>query len=276
MHGAFRGATVLVAFADEDAASGRVVAVTDWEEAMVADPAVDLAELYSQASPAAWGTVLDAYTLARAQRPDPYLHARARLVAETRRLRGLARAVEEDDEPTTRRVVEALRRMDRLTEDEDSLVPVTARAAGAPVDPARAAHPQAPGSRPEPAPSTAAPLLDQPVPAGDATTEVPVHEAVAAPGAWAATTETIAAGAAEDPGRGATQEAGATRGPAAPAAAGGSSPDAAGQPTDESHDAAGESAPGENPADDLALLDDEDRLHELYGMPARDEADSGR
>lgn len=148
VHGGFQGSSVLVAFADDDSASGRVVAVTDWEEAMVGDPAVDLAELYSAASPAAWESVLDAYALARAQRPDPYLHARARLVAETRRLRGLARSVSDGDEELTRRAVEALRRMDRLTEDEDSLVPVTARGGrGAlPVPPVTAGVGEAPAA----------------------------------------------------------------------------------------------------------------------------------
>ncbi|WP_238695501.1 phosphotransferase [Ornithinimicrobium flavum] len=156
VHGAFRGATVLVAFGDEDAASGRVVAVTDWEDAMVADPAIDLAELYANASPAAWESVLDAYALARAQRPDAYLHARARLVAETSRLRGLARAVTEQDEHLSRRIVESLRRMDRLTEDDDSLVPVTARGAGS----VRGARPSA--GLPD------AGVVDGPVPQGDA------------------------------------------------------------------------------------------------------------
>ncbi len=128
VHGSFSGRTVLVAFADPaDAGSGRVVAVTDWGEAMVGDPATDLAALYASASPQAWEAVLDAYTLARAQRPDPYLHARARLVAETRALRGLAAAVAEGQEQQVRRIVEVLRRMDRLTEDDDSLVPATAR-----------------------------------------------------------------------------------------------------------------------------------------------------
>ncbi len=139
VHGSFRGATVVVTFADDEADSGRVVAVTDWDEAMVGDPATDLAEIYSQASPEAWESVLDSYALARAQRPDPYLHARARFLSETGRLRGLAQHVASGDEESARRVVEALRRMDRLTEDEDSLVPATARAGGAAV--AAAGHP---------------------------------------------------------------------------------------------------------------------------------------
>lgn len=130
VHGAFRGSTVLVAFGDDDAGSGRVVAVTDWEEAMLGDPAVDLADVCSRAEPAAWESVLDSYALARAQRPDPYLHARARLVAETGQLRGLAHAVGAGLEEVVRRIVEGLRRTDRLTEDADSLVPTTARGAG--------------------------------------------------------------------------------------------------------------------------------------------------
>lgn len=127
VHGSFRGATVVVAFADEEADSGRVVAVTDWDEAMVGDPATDFADLYSQASPQTWESVLDSYALTRAQRPDPYLHARARLLSETGRLRGLALHVSAGEEEPARRIVEVLRRMDRLTEDEDSLVPATAR-----------------------------------------------------------------------------------------------------------------------------------------------------
>ncbi len=139
VHGAFTGSRVVVAFTDEDDAStGRVVAVTDWDEAMVGDPAVDLAALYVQTSRQAWDAVLDSYTLARAHRPDPYLHARARLVAELRHLRGLARSVAEGDEETARRVVEVLRRVDRLTEADDSLVPVTARASGTAAQPAGA------------------------------------------------------------------------------------------------------------------------------------------
>jgi macrolide phosphotransferase len=137
VHGAFRGASVVVAFTDEqDAATGRVVAVTDWDEAMVGDPAVDLAELWSQSSRQAWQAVLDSYALARAHRPDPYLHARTRLVSEMRSLRGLARAVAEDDEEAARRAVEVLRRVDRLTEADDSLVPATARHSGARQQPA--------------------------------------------------------------------------------------------------------------------------------------------
>lgn len=128
VHGSFGGDSLLVAFSDErDAASGRVVAVLNWDEACIGDPAADLAELLVRSSRPAWESVLDSYSLARAQRPDPYLHARARLASELRAIRGLARAVEDGREETARRVVEALRRMDRLTEDDEGLVPTTAR-----------------------------------------------------------------------------------------------------------------------------------------------------
>ena len=154
VHGSFRGATVVVAFADQDADSGRVVAVTDWDEAMVADPATDLADVYSQASPEAWESVLDSYALARAQRPDPYLHARARLLSETARLRGLAQHVASGDEEATRRIVEGLRRMDRLNEDEDSLVPATARGAAAATTVSATEVPATPASEAAVRPST--------------------------------------------------------------------------------------------------------------------------
>ena len=176
VHGAFTGGSVLVAFTDDDdAASGRVVAVTDWDEAMIGDPAVDLAELCSQASPEAWASVLESYTLARALRPDPYLHARARLVAELRHLRGLARAVAAEDEDGVRRAVEALRRADRLTEADDSLVPATARPSGT------ARH--------------------RPVGAVVAVDDVP-DDAAGSPDATAPVTATAAGYAADEPGTG--------------------------------------------------------------------------
>ena len=128
IHGSFRGSSLLVSFTDpQDAGSGRVVAVLGWDQAAVGDPAADLADLYTEAGPAAWESVLDSYSLARAQRPDAYLHARARLWSELRVLDGLALAVSEGHEDEVRRAVEALRRMDRLTEQDDSLVPTTAR-----------------------------------------------------------------------------------------------------------------------------------------------------
>lgn len=180
VHGTFSGSTLLVAFTDDrDAATGRVVAVTDWAEAMVGDPATDLAALYAQAPPQARESVLESYALARTHRPDPYLHARARLIAETRSLRGLAAAVAEGREDLARRITEVLRRMDRLTEEDDSLVPATARprpvgAAGVTAT-ATAREPEQVTGAGQPEPATAVGQVDEDEDA-DATAEVPTVE----------------------------------------------------------------------------------------------------
>ena len=275
VHGAFRGAAVLVAFADDDASSGRVVAVTDWEEAMVADPAVDLAELYDQTSPDAWEAVLDSYALARAHRPDPYLHARARLVSETRRLRGLAAAVADGDEDAARRQVDALRRMDRLTEDEDSLVPTTARSSAATDHPSHTVR-DVPTvtSTGEADLDTSTPFADEPEPtdasAGsvgpeddpDVTAEVPVPGAVDLDSAGSDAPAEMAHAEPEDvepDGPDAEPAASPHRGEGAD----GSRPDAG------DVDALDPSTPADEMQTSISTddLTDEDRLHELYGMP---------
>src|SRR5690606_39278609 len=96
------GGSFIVAFTGDDAASGRVVAMTGWEHAQVADPAEDLAALVDQAPPRAFDTVADSYALARSQRPDPYIVQRARLAAEMRLLDGLAAAYSAGDEQFVR------------------------------------------------------------------------------------------------------------------------------------------------------------------------------
>jgi aminoglycoside phosphotransferase (APT) family kinase protein len=327
VHGSFRGTSVLVVFGeDDDAASGRVVAVTGWEEAQVADPAVDLASTCALASPQAWGSVLDSYALARAQRPDPYLHARARLISETRLLRGLAAAVAEGREDDVRRKVEALRRTDRLTEDDDSLVPVTARSSGATAtvvtpagdsstptvadaeeaQPARTdeaswgwtadadaapAAPPAPTATPDLAPDpdptmeVASPVPDQGSQETDHVVEVEGPEP-------AQDTGRATAGPAPAPVDGLPADAHVgLEGPAPDDLALGdvavedTALEAAASESEASEDdgvpapveAAGSSAGAEVPSDvvedDLDDLDDQQRLHELYGMPASDPPD---
>lgn len=123
VHGSLHGRSFRVAFADDDASSGRVVAVTGWAQAAVTDPAQDFAVLVDQAPPPAVDSVLESYALARSQRPDPHLLARARLAAEMRIVDGLAAAVVGDDEARVRRCVDQLRKLDRLTSADDSLVP---------------------------------------------------------------------------------------------------------------------------------------------------------
>lgn len=124
VHGSLDGHSFRVAFADDDAASGRVVAMIGWAQAAVTDPAEDFALLVDQAPPPAVESVLESYALARSQRPDPHLLPRARLAAEMRLLDGLAAAVAGDDEGRVRRYVDQLRKLDRLTSADDSLVPV--------------------------------------------------------------------------------------------------------------------------------------------------------
>lgn len=127
VHGRFGGDALLVAFTDDaDAATGRVVAVTGWDEARVGDPAEDFADLAAQAAPRAFDAVLDAYSLARSQRPDAYLVYRARLASEMRLLTSLRVAIAIGDSETVLWIGDRLRRMDRLTAGDDSLVPRTA------------------------------------------------------------------------------------------------------------------------------------------------------
>lgn len=286
VHGAFRGSTVLVAFADDEASSGRVVAVTDWEEAMVADPACDLADLYSRAAPGAWESVLDSYALARAQRPDPYLHARARLVSETRRLRGLARAVSDGDEEAARRIVESLRRMDRLTEDEDSLVPTTARGALE----VEAPSPVLGEATDTPWPAGGEDVEDeQGVDVEDVQVEQVVSDAEgtveddAIPGTGRAPVAQDPDVTAEVPALPDHDQGGAA-GPAVdgpPADETGTAdegpvqdhPEVASTGSPESDETVSEGGSGsegiaEGAADDTETMADEERLHELYGMPA--------
>jgi len=126
-HGSLGGESFLVVFSDEaDAASGRVVGLTGWERAQVADPAEDFAQLVEQANPRAVDAVFDSYSLARSQRPDGYLLSRARLASEMQLLNGLATAVGSGDEPFVRRRADDLRKLDRLTANDDSLIPRTA------------------------------------------------------------------------------------------------------------------------------------------------------
>jgi macrolide phosphotransferase len=149
VHGSLDGDSFLVAFTEDDAATGRVVAMTGWEHAQIADPAEDLAALVDQAPPRAFDTVVDSYALARSQRPDPHIVQRARLAAEMRLLDGLAAAVAAGDDGFVRARADRLRRLDRLTSADDSLVPRTALVAMEPV--------------PEPVP-----LADDTFPAGTA------------------------------------------------------------------------------------------------------------
>lgn len=127
VHGRLNGQAFLVAFSDqEDASTGRVVALTGWDEARIGDPAEDFADLASHSEPEAFDSAIDAYSLARSQRPDGYLVYRARLASEMRLITALKVAYAMEDREGIQWIADRLRRLDRLTTGDDSLVPRTA------------------------------------------------------------------------------------------------------------------------------------------------------
>lgn len=141
-HGDLTGDHVLAVFTDErDSSTGRVKAITAWEEAKVADPADDFARLVVEASPEAVETVLEAYAHARVERPDANLLVRARLAAELGILSVLMGAIARRDAAAVEVLSTQLRRLDDAvhtarTDTDDyrstSLAPVTVRDRPAP------------------------------------------------------------------------------------------------------------------------------------------------
>ncbi len=134
-HGALTGGAFLVAFAEDDASTGRVVALTHWDQACVTDPAQDFAAMVDQLTPGAFDSVIESYSLARSSRPDSYLIQRARLAAEMRLISGLAQAVSANSEEVVQGRIEELRKLDRLTAADSSLVPPTLASPAEPAQP---------------------------------------------------------------------------------------------------------------------------------------------
>ena len=124
VHGDLGGGRVLVSFTDEeDSGTASVRAVTGWEHASVADPADDFAAVADECTAEAFESVLEAYAVARIERPDRHLRLRARLAAELRALRRLLDAVTAaEPQLITRRAAE-LRALDERTSDQPDLVP---------------------------------------------------------------------------------------------------------------------------------------------------------
>jgi len=120
-HGDLTGDEVLAIFDDEeDAATGRVRGLTGWENAKVADPADDFATLVTQASPAAFDSVLEAYANARVDRPDLHLVRRARLASELKLVSELMTAVGSGNQSDISACADALRKLDAdVTDDTD-------------------------------------------------------------------------------------------------------------------------------------------------------------
>jgi hypothetical protein len=123
---------------DEDAATGRIRALTGWEDAKVADPADDFAALVTQASPAAFDTVLEAYAHARVDRPDKHLERRARLAGELKLVSELLTAIGSKDQGGIEACAARLRQLDADTFDEEldnePVVPTAPVVAVVPVD----------------------------------------------------------------------------------------------------------------------------------------------
>jgi macrolide phosphotransferase len=115
-HGDLGGEEILAVFEDdEDASTGRVRALTGWEDAKVADPADDFATLVTEASPEAVDSVLEAYAHARVDRPDQHLERRARLAGELRLVTALLAATAAQDQDTIDSCASRLRRLDEHT-----------------------------------------------------------------------------------------------------------------------------------------------------------------
>src|SRR6476661_1596325 len=119
-HGDLTGDQVLVVFEDDqDASTGRVRALTGWEDAKVADPADDFSALATQASEPAIETLMEAYAHARSERPDPHLLTRARLVAEMHVLSALLAAVSGGDRLLVERHAATLRRLEQEVHERE-------------------------------------------------------------------------------------------------------------------------------------------------------------
>ena len=119
-HGDLSGDEVLAVFDDDsDAATGRIRALVGWEAAKVADPADDFAALVTQASPAAFDTVLEAYAHARVDRPDKYLQRRARLAGELMLVSELLGAAGAKDQAGVEACAGRLRQLDADTFDDE-------------------------------------------------------------------------------------------------------------------------------------------------------------
>ncbi len=119
-HGDLSGDEVLAVFDDDsDAATGRIRALVGWEAAKVADPADDFAALVTQASPAAFDTVLEAYAHARVDRPDTYLQRRARLAGQLKLVSELLGAVGAKDQAGVEACATRLRQLDADTFDDE-------------------------------------------------------------------------------------------------------------------------------------------------------------
>lgn len=134
-HGDLSGEEVLAVFDVDDATTGHVRGMTGWQDAKVADPADDFATLITQAPPAAFDSVLEAYAGARVDRPDKHLERRARLAGELKVMTELLTAVGSRNQSAVSAGVERLRRLDARTDQEREPLPIVPTAPSAPAAP---------------------------------------------------------------------------------------------------------------------------------------------
>jgi len=99
-------------------ARGRVVAVTDWASARVADPADDLAWLLVSAPPEAIDSVMEAYQLRRTELTDKHLVDRALLVGELALARWLLHGVRHGLDDVVADALDMLADLDEATQDD--------------------------------------------------------------------------------------------------------------------------------------------------------------
>jgi aminoglycoside phosphotransferase (APT) family kinase protein len=119
VHGHFTGSSVLAGHDAQSPLKVRVVGLLGWEDARVADPADDFAQLLLQTTDDAVDTVLEAYVQSRIERPDGNLLARARLAAQMSHVRELLRALAAGDGAHVERVSARLRELDELLRTQD-------------------------------------------------------------------------------------------------------------------------------------------------------------
>lgn len=123
VHGDLTGARFLVTFADEEnPETASVRAVTGWEHAKVADPADDFAAIEAECSAETFESIVEAYSLARIERPDRHLRHRAKVVSELRLLTRLLDAVHAAEPPLITRRAAELRVLDEQTANGPDLV----------------------------------------------------------------------------------------------------------------------------------------------------------
>jgi macrolide phosphotransferase len=116
VHGDLAGDHVLV---DE----GRITGVLHWGDARVADPADDLAWVVAGAPADGVDTVLEAYAMARGDRPDPHLLTRARLASELALARWLLGGLAAEDAAVVDQATRALARLAERVSATDDVVP---------------------------------------------------------------------------------------------------------------------------------------------------------